>query len=161
MESISDEQLKNADILIVESMIDSLEVLTKILRENEYGIRTACSAETAISLIKNKIPDIILLSAHIIGENSFEVCRRIKAIPETHKIIVDDLNRLSLELDYLKPQTWSFVKNSFILNTTGELESLTISHYMHANTTCQRDIGRFTIGKIRKTITQEILKLSV
>jgi len=87
MESIIDKQLKNADILIVDNMLERLKALTNILTEKGYEVvRIAGSGEIAINSIKIKIPDIILLSSNLPVLNGFEVCRKIKAIPETHKI---------------------------------------------------------------------------
>ena len=78
----------NAEIMVVDDTLESLQLLVGILEEKGYRVRPANTGEIALSSIKIKIPDIILLDVRMPGIDGFEVCRRLKADPNTKKIPV-------------------------------------------------------------------------
>ncbi len=75
-----------AEILVVEDNSANLRYLTDILTRAGYRVRPAPDGELALSSLKAGIPDLILLDIRLPGMDGIEICRRIKADPETQHI---------------------------------------------------------------------------
>ncbi len=75
-------------VLIVDDQIDSLKWLYEVLLQNGYKTLLANSGELALQSVTTIQPDIILLDVAMPGLNGFEVCRRLKAKPQTALIPV-------------------------------------------------------------------------
>ncbi|MEO5346430.1 MAG: response regulator [Magnetococcus sp. YQC-9] len=116
------EEPKKAVILIVDDATDNLDVLKAVLMES-YQVRLAIQGELALRLARMiPQPDLILLDIVMPGMNGFEVCRRLKANPQTADIPVifvtartdeaDELEGLQLgAVDYLtKPVNPAIVR---------------------------------------------------
>jgi CheY-like chemotaxis protein len=58
-------------ILIVEDSPFHIDLLVASL-ENEYNLLIAIDAEKALSILKNEIPDLIILDAILPGMNGFQ-----------------------------------------------------------------------------------------
>ncbi len=82
------QKTKNAEIMVVDDTLESLQLLVGMLEEKGYRVRPANTGEIALSSIKIKRPDIILLDVRMPGIDGFEVCRRLKADADTKKIPV-------------------------------------------------------------------------
>jgi two-component system, cell cycle sensor histidine kinase and response regulator CckA len=78
--------MEAATILVVDDELDSLQLLTNILRAEGYHVRPADSGELALQSVREKAPDLILLDMRMPGVDGFEVCRRLKARTETRDI---------------------------------------------------------------------------
>lgn len=74
-------------ILIVDDATENIELLAGLLKA-EYTTFFAKKGEKALQLAKNKKPDLILLDIVMPGMDGYEVCRRLKADPETSDIPV-------------------------------------------------------------------------
>lgn len=77
-----------AKILIVDDNVDSVELLTKRLRAEDYHTRAAYDGEEALRQVKEYRPDLILLDIMMPKIDGYEVCRRLKASEETKLIPV-------------------------------------------------------------------------
>jgi two-component system sensor histidine kinase/response regulator len=75
-------------ILIVDDNPQNLQVLGKILMENNYKIEFSTSGQAALEWIKTKQFDLILLDINMPGMDGFEVCRRIRANPDMNNVPV-------------------------------------------------------------------------
>ncbi|WMW26044.1 response regulator [Methanolobus sediminis] len=64
-------------ILIVDDEKINIAVLTSYLTDN-YDVITAYSGEEALKIVKNDVPDLILLDVVMPGMDGFDVCRIIK-----------------------------------------------------------------------------------
>lgn len=64
-------------VLIVEDSPTNVGILLGLLQD--YDVMVALDGETAIELLANETPDVILLDIVLPGIDGFEVCRRIKA----------------------------------------------------------------------------------
>lgn len=84
-----------AEILIVDDAADSLQLLASLLRQQGYHVRAADSGELALDSIARKKPDLVLLDVRMAGLSGFDVCRRLKADPETAPIPVLFLTALN------------------------------------------------------------------
>ncbi|MGA0197571.1 MAG: response regulator [Prochlorotrichaceae cyanobacterium] len=72
-----------ATILIVDDAPENLTILSGILRE-EYRVRVATNGEKALAIANSEDPpDLILLDVLMPGMTGHEVCRRLKANPQT------------------------------------------------------------------------------
>jgi len=77
-----------ARILIVDDIITNIKVLEAKLRAEYYEVLTASSGMQGLEVAKRDFPDIILLDVMMPLMDGFEVCRRLKAMPETAHIPV-------------------------------------------------------------------------
>jgi two-component system sensor histidine kinase/response regulator len=77
-----------ADILIVDDMPDNLRLLSSMLTENGYKVRKAMNGERALQAVQVIPPDLILLDISMPDMDGYEVCRRLKKMPEIQDIPV-------------------------------------------------------------------------
>ncbi len=75
-------------ILVVDDEPASLKLLTDLLTKQGYDVRPADSGELALESVRATVPDLILLDLRMPGLSGFEVCRRLKASPESREIPV-------------------------------------------------------------------------
>src|SRR5581483_2414836 len=73
-------------ILVVDDKRDSLLLLVDILAADGYEVRPADSGELALAAVAEVRPDLMLLDIRMPGLGGIEVCRRLKASPETRDI---------------------------------------------------------------------------
>jgi putative two-component system response regulator len=74
------------EILLVDDGIENLNLLKSLLANRGYKIRSALNGKVALTTIKAKVPDLILLDIEMPGMNGYEVCQRLKADDETKNI---------------------------------------------------------------------------
>ena len=75
-------------VLIVDDMPTNIQVLAESLRM-EYRVRVASSGKAAFEIIaKLGAPDLILLDVMMPDMDGYEVCRRLKQMPETKNVPV-------------------------------------------------------------------------
>lgn len=67
------------NILIVDDMPASLEVLIKILTEQGYEVRPAQNGQIALTAIQELPPDLVLLDICLPDMDGYEICQRLKA----------------------------------------------------------------------------------
>ena len=80
--------MKNNLILIADDNEENLKVLSKILRNQDYQIAVANNGPKALEISKKREIDLILLDIMMPRLNGFEVCKKLKAKPETKEIPV-------------------------------------------------------------------------
>ena len=73
-------------ILIVDDEEEVRTVLRLILTMSGYEVREAESGQTAIERIPDLMPDLILLDVMMPGVSGFDVCRAVRADPQTADI---------------------------------------------------------------------------
>ena len=86
-------------ILVVEDDKGLRRALTFMLEQVQHKVIMAADGEEALLLIKNEMPNLILLDLIIPKINGFEVLRRIKADPVTKDIPVVCFSNLSQDND--------------------------------------------------------------
>ena len=76
-------------ILVVDDTPENLELMTGLLSQEGFRVRVAHNGERALQLARstNK-PDLILLDVMMPGVDGYEVCRLLKADPETAQVPV-------------------------------------------------------------------------
>jgi len=73
-------------ILLVEDEADLVELLRYNLEAEGFGVAAAQDAEEAMLRIAERKPDIILLDWMLPGTSGIEICRRLRARPETASV---------------------------------------------------------------------------
>jgi len=85
-------------ILLVDDQPRNLQVLGSLL-EGTYSTAVAEHGAEALEFVRKRSPDLILLDILMPDMNGFEVCKRLKADPETRDIPVIFLSALDGILD--------------------------------------------------------------
>jgi chemotaxis family two-component system response regulator PixH len=75
-------------VLVVEDGLTDMEILSHYLQQAGYSVIKATSSEEAQTKIYGTKPDLIFLDVILPGKSGFEICRELKANPETSKIPV-------------------------------------------------------------------------
>jgi len=70
-------------ILVVDDHAENRDLLRASLEQAEYTVLTAASGDAALEAVARHRPDLILLDVMMPGLDGYEVCRRLKADPET------------------------------------------------------------------------------
>jgi len=89
-------------ILIVDDVLDNLRLLSHILTEHGYHVRSAKNGTEALVTVKNSLPDLILLDIKLPDLNGYEVCKKLKADDVSKEIPVIFLSVLDSTSDKLK-----------------------------------------------------------
>ncbi|ETR68269.1 MAG: two-component system, unclassified family, sensor histidine kinase and response regulator [Candidatus Magnetoglobus multicellularis str. Araruama] len=76
------------NILIVDDKPETLSVLTEILIEHGYNIRTALNVDIALKSACQYTPDLILMDVRMPGTDGFEACKMLKRIKQLQHVPV-------------------------------------------------------------------------
>jgi two-component system cell cycle response regulator len=78
----------SAKILVVDDILPNVKLLEAKLKNEYYDVLCAYSGAEALEKIAQEKPDMVLLDVMMPEMDGFEVCRRIKANPDTQHIPV-------------------------------------------------------------------------
>lgn len=87
------------DILIVDDTPENLRLLSTLLVSKGYHVRKSLNGQAALAAAQVVIPDLILLDIMMPGMDGYEVCQRLKSIPETANIPIIFLSALNESFD--------------------------------------------------------------
>ncbi len=90
------------NILLVDDTPDNLRLLTTMLRQHGYKVRSAKSGPMALAGIKAAPPDLVLLDITMPQMSGYEVCEQLKADETTCGIPVIFISALYEVLDKVK-----------------------------------------------------------
>ena len=79
---------EKGEILLIDDSVASLALLSAMLTQAGYHVREAPSGILALWTLETRVPELILLDIRMPDMDGFEVCRRLKANPETRAIPV-------------------------------------------------------------------------
>lgn len=88
---------KPFDILIVDDTPEHIDVAVQVLKDSNFKIRVATDGNTALKLIYQQKPDLILLDIYMPEMDGFELCRLIKNTPDLKSIPIIFLTSFSDE----------------------------------------------------------------
>ena len=69
-------------LLIVDDSVENIQVVATTLQNQNYDLSYALSAHDALTLLENESFDLILLDVMMPVMNGYELCKRIKRMPE-------------------------------------------------------------------------------
>jgi signal transduction histidine kinase len=92
-------QATKGDILIVDDTLDNLRLLSAMLTEQGYEVRSVTNGSTALMGMQAQPPDLILLDINMPGMDGYEVCRRLKSNPLTQEVPVIFISALNEVVD--------------------------------------------------------------
>ncbi len=72
-----------ARVLVVDDTPHNVKLLADLLAVKGYGVATAVSGEDALAKVAAEKPDLVLLDVMMPGLSGYDVCRRLRADPET------------------------------------------------------------------------------
>ena len=81
------EDLSRCSVLVVDDTETNREILAATL-DKDYKVRVAADGKSALKIIEEKTPDLVLLDIRMPEMDGYEVCKRLKADPNTHDIPV-------------------------------------------------------------------------
>ncbi len=90
------------NILVVDDIATSLQLLASLLVKNGYNVQTAKTGELALEAVYTAAPDLILLDIRMPGIDGYEVCQRLKADEQTHDIPIIFISALEDLQDKVK-----------------------------------------------------------
>ena len=76
------------EILVIDDSPTTLKLLQTLLVDENYTLRLATNGSTALTSIRSRQPNLILLDITMPGMTGYEVCRRLKEDPSTVEIPV-------------------------------------------------------------------------
>ncbi len=117
-------------MLVVDDEIEICDFLKTFFEERNFKVLTAVTGETAMQLVAQEKPAIVLLDIKMPGIDGIEVLKKIKAhYPETKVIMVtaietrdkiDEANRLGADNYITKPLSLEYLET----DVKDKLESL-------------------------------------
>ena len=69
------------DVLVVDDNDDNRLLVRTYLANEGYAIREAADGERALDLIRESMPDVVLLDVQMPGLSGYEVCGRLRSMP--------------------------------------------------------------------------------
>ncbi len=75
-------------ILIVDSSVVNTDLMSECLNSSQYEVMTAESGFNAISKIDAYKPDLVILECELPDVSGYDICKKIKASPETKYMLV-------------------------------------------------------------------------
>ncbi len=91
-----------ANILVVDDNLDNLRLLSKILTQEGYAVRSVTNGRLALITVDAALPDLILLDINMPDMSGYEVCKLLKANAKTFEIPVIFISAFSEAKDKVK-----------------------------------------------------------
>jgi two-component system sensor histidine kinase/response regulator len=82
-------------VLVVDDTPENLRLLATLLGSRDFDVRPVTNGDDALRVTANDPPDLILLDVTMPGMDGFEVCRQLRAKPESRDIPVIFLTALT------------------------------------------------------------------
>jgi sigma-B regulation protein RsbU (phosphoserine phosphatase) len=122
---------EEGSVLIVDDLEDKRFILSRILERHHFTVSKAEDGEGALRLLEKEQPDVVLLDVLMPGIDGFEVCRRMKANPQTAEIpvlFITALNQVrsrvqGLELGAEDFITWPVEPSELVARVNARLRS--------------------------------------
>jgi PAS domain S-box-containing protein len=89
-------------ILVVDDVVKNIQVIGKILRDKGFLVSVAQSGAQALEIVRNYLPDLVLLDILMPGMDGFETCRELKKKIKFKTIPIIFLSALAETTDKLR-----------------------------------------------------------
>ncbi|NMF58543.1 diguanylate cyclase domain-containing protein [Pseudanabaena yagii] len=90
------------NILLIDDLPENLKLLTELLSNLGYTVRSAISGSRALKSARVKLPDIVLLDIQMPEMDGYQVCQGFKADPDLCDIPILFISALDETFDKLK-----------------------------------------------------------
>lgn len=90
------------NVLIIDDTPNNLRVLSTMLTQQGYEVRSVISGEMGLMAAQAAPPDIILLDIYMPQMNGYEVCKSLKDSTQTHDIPVIFISALTESIDMVQ-----------------------------------------------------------
>lgn len=80
--------MPHEQVLIIDDNPINLKLVRIVLQVHGYDVRVAHDAESALALLRELHPRVILMDLQLPGMDGLELTRRLKASPETRDIAI-------------------------------------------------------------------------
>lgn len=97
-----DGKVTKATILIVDDNPNNVQLLNAVMSMRGFDVMVAKNGLQALEIVKNELPDLILLDIMMPVMDGFEACRKLKECPETKNIPIIFLTAKSHIDDIMK-----------------------------------------------------------
>ena len=97
--------MEQGNILIVDDTPANLRLLSNMLSDHGYKVRSVINGQMALTAIHAAPPDLVLLDIRMPGMSGYEVCEALKADPATREIPVIFISALDEIQDKVKAFT--------------------------------------------------------
>lgn len=94
--------IQGATILIVDDNLTNVKVLFEYLTQLGFTVLIAQSGEDALEIVRETVPDLILLDILMPGIGGFETCRHLKADEDTQDVPILFISALSDTVNKVK-----------------------------------------------------------
>ena len=75
-------------VLVVDDNPTNLKLIAYLLQAKGYEVRTAADAESALEVIEETRPQLILMDLQLPGMDGLELTRHLKRSPDTRDIVI-------------------------------------------------------------------------
>lgn len=100
--AMSQSDARRGDILIVDDTLPNLRYLQALLTVRGYDVRGVPSGQMALMVARSAPPDLILLDIKMPDLDGYDVCRQLKADPQTGDIPIIFISAMDAVLDKVK-----------------------------------------------------------
>ncbi len=159
---------KESVILLVDDHPDNLQVLSDFLSVYGFEILVARDGQSGLDKAQYAQPDLILLDVHLPDIDGFEVCRQLKANPDTHDIPVIFVTAYAAEtsqkvkgfavgaVDYL---TKPFQEQELLARVTTHIQLRALTRSLQAQTVVlQQEVAERIRAEVELKTYQEQLE---
>ena len=101
MPKLADQHYR-ADILAIDDTPENLQLLSQLLTERHYKVRSVTKGKTALRAAQAAPPDLILLDINMPEMGGYEVCEQLKADERTREVPVIFISALGETLDKVR-----------------------------------------------------------
>jgi CheY-like chemotaxis protein len=91
--------MKTARILVIDDNLVNLKLAADVLECAEYEVLTAEDADEAFSVLRQTLPDLIMMDIALPGMDGLTLTRRLKANPTTRHIAIVALTAFAMKGD--------------------------------------------------------------
>jgi CheY-like chemotaxis protein len=77
---------RSTKVLVVDDNLTDLSMVAKLLQDSGYSVITAMDGDDAIQKTVREQPQCVILDVVLPKQSGFQVCRRLKHMPECYRI---------------------------------------------------------------------------
>lgn len=155
-------------LLVVDDAPACLKLLAELLKAEDYEVRSAISGELALHAAASNPPDLVLLDIRMPGMDGYEICRRLKAMPETRNVPVIFVSAVSetdemvrgFALGAVDFVTKPYQRDELLARVRTHLELNRLRYHLEERVRERTEALRVSEQKLRATLLDSITALA-